>query len=67
MRISPQAKDVPELAEYLMDVPKAIDDELKKDRHGPAGRNAGFWYLSLLRDVSVCHEQRYLRIPDCSG
>jgi len=31
MRISPQAKDVPELAEYLMDVPKAIDDELKKD------------------------------------
>ncbi len=31
MRLSPQAKDVPELAEYLMDVPKAIDDELKKD------------------------------------
>ena len=31
MRISPQAKDVPELAEYLMDVPKAIDEELKKD------------------------------------
>jgi adenylosuccinate synthase len=31
MRVSPQAKDVPELAEYLMDVPKAIDDELKKD------------------------------------
>jgi adenylosuccinate synthase len=30
MRTSPQAKDVPELAEYLMDVPKAIDDELKK-------------------------------------
>jgi len=30
MRISPQAKDVPELAEYLLDVPKAIDDELKK-------------------------------------
>ena len=26
MRISPQAKDVPELAEYLLDVPKAIDD-----------------------------------------
>jgi len=31
MRVSPQAKDVPELAEYLMDVPKAIDEELKKD------------------------------------
>jgi len=30
MRISPQAKDVPELAEYLLDVPRAIDDELKK-------------------------------------
>jgi adenylosuccinate synthase len=30
MRVSPQAKDVPELAEYLMDVPKAIDEELKK-------------------------------------
>ena len=30
MRISPQAKDVPELAEYLLDVPQAIDDELKK-------------------------------------
>jgi adenylosuccinate synthase len=33
MRISPQAKDVPELAEYLLDVPKAIDDELKKDHN----------------------------------
>jgi adenylosuccinate synthase len=32
MRISPQAKDVPELAEYMLDVPKAIDDELKQDR-----------------------------------
>ena len=32
MRISPQAKDVPELAEYLLDVPKAIDDELKQGR-----------------------------------
>jgi adenylosuccinate synthase len=31
MRVSPQAKDVPELKEYLMDVPKAIDEELKKD------------------------------------
>ncbi|MGD0079302.1 MAG: adenylosuccinate synthetase [Methanoregula sp.] len=31
MRVSPQAKDVPELAEYLLDVPKAIDDELKKN------------------------------------
>jgi adenylosuccinate synthase len=31
MRISPQAKDLPELAEYLLDVPKAIDDELKKN------------------------------------
>jgi adenylosuccinate synthase len=31
MRISLQAKDVPELAEYLLDVPKAIDEELKKD------------------------------------
>ena len=31
MRLSPQAKDVPELAEYLLDVPKAIDDELKKN------------------------------------
>ena len=30
MRTSPQAKDVPELAEYLLDVPKAIDDEIKK-------------------------------------
>jgi adenylosuccinate synthase len=30
MRVSPQAKDVPELAEYLMDVPLAIDNELKK-------------------------------------
>jgi adenylosuccinate synthase len=30
MRISPQAKDVPELKEYLLDVPKAIDDDLKK-------------------------------------
>ena len=29
MRVTPQAKDVPELAEYLLDVPKAIDDELK--------------------------------------
>ncbi len=27
MRVSPQAKDVPELAEYLLDVPMAIDDE----------------------------------------
>jgi len=32
MRISPQAKDVPELAEYLLDVPKAIDDELRQGR-----------------------------------
>ncbi|MCX6684104.1 MAG: adenylosuccinate synthetase [Methanoregula sp.] len=32
MRISPQAKDVPELAEYLLDVPQAIDDELKQGR-----------------------------------
>jgi adenylosuccinate synthase len=32
MRISPQAKDVPELAEYIIDVPKAIDDELKQGR-----------------------------------
>ena len=32
MRVSPQAKDVPELAEYLLDVPKAIDDELKKGK-----------------------------------
>lgn len=30
MRISPQAKDLPELAEYLLDVPKAINDELKQ-------------------------------------
>jgi len=30
MRISPQAKDIPELKEYLLDVPKAIDDALKK-------------------------------------
>ena len=30
MRISPQAKDVPELAEYLLDVPLAINDALKK-------------------------------------
>lgn len=30
MRVSPQAKDIPELAEYLMDVPQAINDELKK-------------------------------------
>lgn len=30
MRVSPQAKDVPELAEYLLDVPKAIDDEIRK-------------------------------------
>ena len=32
MRISPQAKDVPELAEYLLDVPKAIDDELRQGK-----------------------------------
>jgi adenylosuccinate synthase len=32
MRISPQAKDVPELAEYLLDVPLAINDALKKDK-----------------------------------
>ncbi|HUW86400.1 MAG TPA: adenylosuccinate synthetase [Methanoregula sp.] len=32
MRISPQAKDVPELAEYLLDVPQAIDDELKQGK-----------------------------------
>jgi adenylosuccinate synthase len=32
MRLSPQAKDVPELAEYLLDVPKAINDELKQGR-----------------------------------
>ncbi|HOX35124.1 MAG TPA: adenylosuccinate synthetase [Methanoregulaceae archaeon] len=32
MRLSPQAKDLPELAEYLMDVPKAIDDALKEDK-----------------------------------
>ena len=31
MRLSPQAKDVPELAEYLLDVPLAIDEELKKN------------------------------------
>jgi adenylosuccinate synthase len=30
MRLSPQAKDIPELAEYMLDVPKAIDDELKQ-------------------------------------
>jgi adenylosuccinate synthase len=30
MRVSPQAKDVPELAEYMLDVPMAIDEELKK-------------------------------------
>jgi adenylosuccinate synthase len=30
MRTSPQAKDVPELAEYLLDVPKAIDAEIKQ-------------------------------------
>jgi adenylosuccinate synthase len=29
MRVAPQAKDVPELAEYLLDVPTAIDDALK--------------------------------------
>ena len=29
MRLSPQAKDLPELAEYLLDVPKVIDDALK--------------------------------------
>ena len=29
MRLSPQAKDIPELAEYMLDVPKAIDGELK--------------------------------------
>jgi adenylosuccinate synthase len=29
MRVSPQAKDVPELAEYLLDVPLAINDALK--------------------------------------
>lgn len=33
MRVSPQAKDLPELAEYLLDVPKAIDDELKKNHN----------------------------------
>ena len=32
MRISPQAKDVPELAEYLLDVPLAINDALKKNK-----------------------------------
>lgn len=32
MRVSPQAKDVPELAEYLLDVPMAIDAELKKGK-----------------------------------
>jgi adenylosuccinate synthase len=32
MRVSPQAKDVPELAEYLLDVPLAIDAELKKGK-----------------------------------
>jgi len=31
MRVSPQAKDVPELKEYLLDVPKTIDDALKKN------------------------------------
>jgi adenylosuccinate synthase len=31
MRLSLQAKDIPELAEYLLDVPKAIDDALKKE------------------------------------
>jgi adenylosuccinate synthase len=31
MRLSPQAKDVPELAEYLLDVPKVIDAALKKE------------------------------------
>ena len=29
MRVSPQAKDVPELAEYLIDVPETIDKELQ--------------------------------------
>ena len=33
MRVSPQAKDVPELAEYLLDVAKAIDDDLKKGKN----------------------------------
>jgi adenylosuccinate synthase len=33
MRTSPQAKDVPELAEYLLDVPQAIDDELRKNNN----------------------------------
>ena len=33
MRVSPQAKDIPELAEYLLDVPKAIDDDLKKGKN----------------------------------
>jgi adenylosuccinate synthase len=32
MRLSPQAKDMPELAEYLLDVPRAIDDALKQDK-----------------------------------
>lgn len=32
MRVAPQAKDIPELAEYLLDVPKAIDDALKKKK-----------------------------------
>ncbi len=32
MRVSPQAKDVPELAEYLMDVPKSIDEALREDK-----------------------------------
>jgi len=33
MRTSPQAKDVPELAEYLLDVPKAINDALKQKQN----------------------------------
>jgi adenylosuccinate synthase len=33
MRTSPQAKDLPELAEYLLDVPKAINDAMKRNEN----------------------------------
>jgi len=60
MRISPQAKDVPELAEYLLDVPKAIDDELKKAVLC-CWKERRFWDIPLLWYVSLCYSKTHRR------
>jgi len=58
MRISPQAKDVPELAEYLLDVQKRLTmSSNKAGWYCLKGHRA--WYLVIFWNVSFRDKQRY--------